>query len=69
MPLLPLHLVDRGRRGVDVEQREMRLAVLVDAVGEGLDAPIFDLADLAAKRSMTPLNCSVNASTCWAVTS
>ena len=27
----------------------MRLAVLLDPVGEGLDAPIFDLADRAAE--------------------
>ena len=38
-----------GRRGVDVDQGEMRLAVLLDPVGEGLDAPIFDLADRAAE--------------------
>ena len=30
-PFLPLDLVDRGRRRVDVEQREMRLAVLAHA--------------------------------------
>ena len=47
--LLPLDLGDRGRRRVDVDQREMRLAVLADAVGEGLHAPIFGLGDLAAQ--------------------
>jgi hypothetical protein len=35
---------------VDVHQREMRLAVLLDPIGEGLDAPIFDLADGSAQR-------------------
>src|SRR5208337_662313 len=34
--LLALHFGDRRRRGVDVHQREMRLAVLLDPVGEGL---------------------------------
>ena len=34
---------------VEVDQGEMRLAVLLDPVGEGLDAPIFDLADRAAE--------------------
>src|SRR4029077_2827203 len=33
-----------GRR-VDVHQREMRLAVLLDAEGEALEPPIFGLAD------------------------
>ena len=32
---------------IDVEQGEMRLAVLLDAEGQGFDAPIFYLADLA----------------------
>ena len=45
---LALHLGDRRRRGVEVEEREMRLAVLLDAVGEGLDAPHLGLLDLAA---------------------
>ena len=46
--LLALDLVHRRRRRVDVEQREVRLAVLVHAVGERLDAPVFGLGDLAA---------------------
>ena len=45
---LAFHLGQGGRGGVDVEQREVRLAVLLDPVGEGLDAPVFDLFDLAA---------------------
>ena len=45
---LTLHLGDRGRRRVDVEQGEMRLAVLLDPVGERLDAPVLGLADLPA---------------------
>ena len=47
-PLLPLDLVERGRRRIDVEQREMRLAVLAQAIGEGLHAPLLGLGDLAA---------------------
>ena len=47
--LLALDLGDRRRRRIDVQQREMRLAVLVDAVGEGLHAPVFGLGDLAAQ--------------------
>src|SRR5689334_7718170 len=39
-PLLPLDLDDRGRRRIDVQQREMRLAVLSDAERERLDAPV-----------------------------
>ena len=46
--LLPLDLGDRGGRRIDVEEREVRLAVLLDAVGEGLQAPRLDLGDLAA---------------------
>ena len=47
-PLLALDLGEgRGRR-VDVEQRHVRLAVLADAVGEGLHPPIFGLGDLPA---------------------
>src|SRR5262249_17814868 len=48
-PLLALNLGDRRRRRVDVEQHEMRLAILVDAVGEGAHAPGFGLGDLAAQ--------------------
>src|ERR1019366_1500151 len=48
--LLALHFGDRRRRGVDVHQCEMGLAVLLDPVGEGLDAPIFDLADGSTQR-------------------
>ena len=40
--------VERRRRRVDVQQREVRLAVLADAEGERLHAPIFGLGDLAA---------------------
>ena len=47
--LLALDLVERRRRRVDVEQRHVRLAVLADAVGERLHAPIFGLGDLAAQ--------------------
>jgi RluA family pseudouridine synthase len=45
---LALHLGHGGRGGVDVHQRVMRLAVLLDAEGEGLDAPVLRLGDLAA---------------------
>ena len=50
-PLLALDLVERGRRRIDIEQRHVRLAVLADAVGEGLQPPIFVLGDLAAHLS------------------
>ena len=43
-----LHLVDGGRRRVDVEKRVIRLAILLDAVGEGLQTPVLDLENLAA---------------------
>ena len=39
-----------GSRSVDVHQRVVSLAVLLDAVGEGLQAPVLDPADLAAVR-------------------
>ena len=48
-PLLALDLVERGRRRVDIEQRHVRLAVLADAIVEGLHPPIFGLSDLAAR--------------------
>ena len=46
--LLPLDLVECGGRRIDVQQREMRLAILAQAIGERLHAPLFDLGDLAA---------------------
>src|SRR5262249_40687412 len=46
--LLPLDLVEGGGRRVDVEHREMGLAVLAQAVGQRLDAPLLGLGDLAA---------------------
>src|SRR5207253_3492000 len=46
--LLALDLGDRRGRRLDVEQHEVRLAVLVHAVGEGAHAPVLGLADLAA---------------------
>ena len=45
---LALHLVERGRRAVQVHQRVVGLAVLLDAVGEGLQSPVLDPADGAA---------------------
>ena len=45
---LALHLGQRGGRGGDVHQRVMRLAVLADAVGQRLHAPVLDLSDGAA---------------------
>src|SRR5262245_37141500 len=47
--LLTLDLDQRGRRRIDVEKREVRLAVLADAEGQGLDAPVFVLGDLATQ--------------------
>jgi len=47
-PHLALDFSERRARRLDVEQRHVRLAVLADAVGKGLHAPIFGLGDLAA---------------------
>jgi hypothetical protein len=47
-PHLPLELGDSRVRRVDVQELVMCLAVLLDAVREGLEAPIFGLADRAA---------------------
>ncbi len=44
----PLHLGHGRRRRIDVEQREVRLAALLDLVGEAFDAPVLALGDLAA---------------------
>src|SRR5712671_680749 len=46
--LLPLDLGDRRSRRIHVEEGEMRLAVLTDAIGKGFDAPILHLRDAAA---------------------
>ena len=54
-------------RGIDVHQRVVGLAVLVDAVGEGLQSPVLDPADLPPLLSITPLYCSTRASTCCCV--
>src|SRR5262249_1796535 len=43
-----LHLVDRRGRTIDIHQRIVGLAVLLDLEGNGLDAPVFGLADPAA---------------------
>src|SRR5690349_20619088 len=45
---LPLHLRHRRVRRLDVHQRVVRLAVLVDAEREALQAPVLGLADRAA---------------------
>src|SRR5579872_2346108 len=47
-PLLALDLGNRGRRRIDIEQHEMRLAVLVHAIGERTHPPVLGLGDLAA---------------------
>src|SRR6185437_9737061 len=46
-----LELVHRRRRRVEVEEDVVTLAVLLDAIGEVAQAPIFALGDLAALRS------------------
>ena len=46
-PFLTLDLVESSSRRVDVEEGEMRLAVLAQTIGEGLDAPLLGLGDLA----------------------
>jgi hypothetical protein len=43
-----LHLGHGRRRRIDVEQREVGLAALLDLVREALDAPVLALGDLAA---------------------
>src|SRR5690349_4908800 len=43
--LLALDLGKRGRRRVDLEHCEVRLAVLLDAERKALDAPVFRIAD------------------------
>ncbi len=45
---LALHLGDRRRRRVDVEERVVGLAVLLDAVRERLEPPVLVLGHLAA---------------------
>jgi len=47
-PLLSFDLVDDGRRRVNIQEGEMCLAVLPQAIGERLDAPLFSFGDLAA---------------------
>jgi len=42
-------LGQRGRGSVDIEQREVRLAVLFDAEVQRLHAPVFVLGHLAAE--------------------
>src|SRR4029077_9021972 len=43
-----LQLLDGSRRGIDVEQGVVALAVLLDAEGEGTEAPVLLLGDGAA---------------------
>src|SRR2546423_5195980 len=50
--LLPLDLGQRGGRRIELEQGEMRLAVLADAEGERLDAPVFRVADKLATKPL-----------------
>ena len=64
-----LELDHRLGRGGDVHEREMRLAVLLDAVRQGLQAPGLDLGDRAAERRDLRLQRSVSVSTCCCVTS
>ena len=47
---LALEFDDRRRRRVDVQKREIRLAVLLDAEGEGFETPCLDLRHRAALR-------------------
>jgi hypothetical protein len=48
-PLLALDFVQGTGRRIGVEQREMRLAVLAQPVGQGLYAPLLRLYDLTAR--------------------
>jgi len=45
---LAFHFLDRSGRRIDVHQGVMSLAVLLDAIGEGLEAPVFDTPDFTA---------------------
>ncbi|CVI55735.1 hypothetical protein AGR7A_Cc210267 [Agrobacterium deltaense NCPPB 1641] len=47
---LALDFMDGGRRSVDVHESVVSLAVLLDAVGEGLQTPVLDASDFAAER-------------------
>ena len=47
-PHLAFHLGHRCAWRIDVHEREMGLAVLFDAVGQGLYTPIFGLSDRSA---------------------
>jgi hypothetical protein len=51
---LSLDLVKCRGRSIDVKQRHVRFAVLANAVGEGLQAPILVLCDLATHLSDYP---------------
>src|SRR5205085_3754115 len=51
-PLLALDFGQRGRRRIELEQREVRLAVLTDAERERLDAPVFRVADKLAAEAL-----------------
>src|SRR5262245_48481000 len=44
---LTLDFVERGRRRINIEQSHVRFTVLANAVGEGLQAPVFVFGDLA----------------------
>src|SRR5262249_34842881 len=48
-PLLALNFVESARRCIDIEQREMRLPVLAQPIGQGLYAPLLRLCDLASR--------------------
>ena len=45
--LLPLDLIECSRRRIDIEKRHVRLAVLANAIGEGLQTPVFILRHFA----------------------
>src|SRR4051812_33734922 len=56
--LLPLDLGQRGGGRIELEQREVRLAVLADAERKRLDAPVFRIADeLATEAFDDALEC------------
>ena len=44
----PLHLSDGVVWCIDIQKREVRLAALLDFIGQGLKAPVLALGDLAA---------------------
>ena len=61
---LALHLLDGGGRRVERQKRIVPLAVLLDAIGQVAQAPIFDLGTCPPPSSIRALRVSLRASAC-----